>query len=372
MKKVFLQLIICFVLIFSSLMYGNSNKSNENLWEIIRKSSTWDSKYLSSKVKNSHVIQSELKKISRSPGYFQSMNKRAEPFLHHIVTEIQNRDLPLEIALLPILESGYNYKAHSHRGAHGIWQLMPATAKYLGLKSNNWNDDRRNIIESTNAALDYLTKINKEFDKNWMLTLGAYNAGSGTIRSAIRHNKKRKLSTQYWDLQLPVETKKYAPKLLAILIALKNPEKYNQKLPFTANKQYFTKVDFPKQTNILSVAKKHKIDPEIMKVLNSHYPRLVTAPKDQKSKDSPYILVPAKYDKTINKSTKKANYHEKIAYNESTDKTWVEYTVKSGESLSLIAKNHKVSLKDIKQMNNITNANKIKAGKKISIPVAVG
>ena len=109
-----------------------------------------------------------------------------------------------------------------------------------------------------------------------------------------------------------------------------------------------------------------------MKVLNYHYPRLVTAPKDQKSKDAPYILIPAKYDKKIAKSTKKPEYHEKVAYNETTDKNWVEYTIKSGESLSLIAKNHKVSLKSIKQMNNITNTNKIKAGKKISIPVAVG
>ena len=109
-----------------------------------------------------------------------------------------------------------------------------------------------------------------------------------------------------------------------------------------------------------------------MKVLNYHYPRLVTAPKDQKSKESPYILVPTKYNKTISKSTKKPNYHEKMAYNETTDKTWIEYTIKSGESLSMIAQNHKVSLKAIKQMNNITNTNNIKAGKKISIPIATG
>tara|TARA_R110002072_G_scaffold97972_6_gene215588 strand:+ start:15948 stop:17075 length:1128 start_codon:yes stop_codon:yes gene_type:complete len=370
MKKTLYSLILIFIAFISVINTYATEQNQDNLWNQILQSSTWDKQYLDQKIINSPIIQNELKKISRSPGYFETISKRAEPFLYHIISELKKRSMPLEIALLPILESGYNPKAHSHKGAHGIWQLIPSTAKYLGLKTNIWYDDRRNILTSTDAALNYLNKINKEFNNNWILSLAAYNAGSGTVRSAIRRNKKQKISTLYWDLPLPLETKKYAPKFLAILIALKNPTKYNQKLPFIANKKFFSKVNFPKQTNILAVAKKNNIDANIIKVLNNHYPRFVTAPQSPNLYGASYVLVPEKHDKNITKNVKKPSYNRIVSYNKNTDKSWSEYIIKPGESLSNIAKNLKISMTEIKNMNNIIDIHKIKTGMKLNIPIS--
>ncbi|NNE63046.1 MAG: transglycosylase SLT domain-containing protein, partial [Gammaproteobacteria bacterium] len=172
-------------------------------------------------------IDTQLNWYLRHPGYLQRVMERARPVLPFILDEIEKRQLPTEMALLPIVESAYQTFAYSHGRASGMWQIIPSTGRFLGLKQNWWYDGRRDIIESTKAALNYLESLGNQFDGDWELALAAYNAGPGKIRSAIRYNKKRKRPTDFWHLtRIRQETKAYVPKLLALKTLFANPEVY--------------------------------------------------------------------------------------------------------------------------------------------------
>ena len=162
----------------------------------------------------------------KHPAYMERVSKRARPFLYYIIQQIEAREMPLELVLLPIVESAFDPFAYSHGRAAGMWQFIPGTAKRFGIEQTWWYDGRRDVIASTDAALDYLTYLNKMFDGNWLHALAAYNSGEGRVGKAIKRNKQAGKPTDFWSLDLPRETRAYVPKLLALADILKNHETY--------------------------------------------------------------------------------------------------------------------------------------------------
>ncbi|MCW8831561.1 MAG: transglycosylase SLT domain-containing protein, partial [Gammaproteobacteria bacterium] len=196
------------------------------------------------------LMQSELAWYAGHKGYIQRVMERSDPFLHYILSEAEKRNLPTELVLLPIVESAFQPFAYSHGRAAGLWQFIPATGRLYGLKQNWWYDGRRDIYASTQAALKYLTNLNKLFKDDWLLALAAYNSGSGTVQRAIRKNKKRGKPTDFWNLDLPRETRSYVPKLLALKELITHPQKYDISLRCIPHVPGFKRIDVGSQIDL--------------------------------------------------------------------------------------------------------------------------
>ncbi|MGB1800988.1 MAG: transglycosylase SLT domain-containing protein, partial [Gammaproteobacteria bacterium] len=169
-------------------------------------------------------VKQKISWFARNQDYLDRVADRAEPYLYHIIQKLEERNMPLDIALLPIVESAFQPFAYSHAHASGIWQFISSTGKRFGLKQNWWYDGRRDIVASTDAALDYLENLHKRFNGNWFHALAAYNSGEGNVERAIRRNKKKGKPTDFWSLKLPRETRNYVPNLLAIAQVLKHSD----------------------------------------------------------------------------------------------------------------------------------------------------
>ena len=178
--------------------------------------------------------------ISRQP-YLDRLSARASRYLYHTVKEAERRGLPTELALLPVIESSYDPAATSSAAAAGLWQFIPSTGRIYGLKQNSQYDGRRDVVESTRAAYEFLGSLYNQFG-SWELALAAYNAGPGRIQQAINRNKAAGLPTDYWSLKLPQETMNYVPRFLAVAQIIKNPNAYNINLPPIANRPHFREV----------------------------------------------------------------------------------------------------------------------------------
>ncbi|MFL0809388.1 MAG: LysM peptidoglycan-binding domain-containing protein [Agarilytica sp.] len=301
-------------------------------------------------------IDMELRWYAKHPSYMARVGKRAERYMFHIVSEIEARDMPLEIALLPIVESAFDPFAYSHGRASGIWQIIPGTGKMLGLKQNWWYDGRRDIVASTDAALRYLKGLNKQFKGDWMLALAAYNSGAGNVRKAIRKNKKRGKPTDFWHLDLPKETKAYVPRLLALSKLIGEPEKYNLALTPIFNKPHFKSVAVGSQIDLAQAAELAEIKMDVLYHLNPAFNRWATDPRGPHK-----LLVPVE---------KADEFKEKLAGIPNNQRvTWERYTIKNGDTLSTIAQKYKVSVPSLKSVNSI-NGNNIRAGKTLMVPVA--
>jgi len=295
------------------------------------------------------------KRFSRNPAYFATMLERASWFLPYILTEVEKRGYPTELALLPAVESGYITDAKSRTGASGLWQFIPSTGRLYGLNENWWYDGRRDPVRSTQAALDFLGELDERFDGNWFHAIAGYNAGGGTIEKAVRKNKKKRKSTAYSDLALRQETKDYVPKLIAFRNIFLNPEKYGLTLPPLGNAQQLASLDAGSQIDLTLFAQKAGIDPKTMRFLNSAYRRNVTPP------DGPHIIYLPARDFKKAKATLDA-----LAQNDRL--RWARYRVKKGDSLGRIASQYKVSVASIQQSNKLKST-LIRPGDILLIPV---
>ena len=210
--------------------------------------------------------------------------QRSEPYLYHVYEQIETRGLPREIALLPFVESGYQVFARSPTAATGIWQLMPATAKHFGLNESWWIDERRDIISSTSAALDYLEYLYERFDNDWLLAIAAYNCGESNLRQAKRKSDMRsslaKKGSIYWKIRkyLPRETRDYVPRLLAWAAIVEDPHRFNVVLAPIKNQPYFDEINANQQIDLLAVAKLTTTPLHELKRLNARLRHSVTAP----------------------------------------------------------------------------------------------
>ncbi|MES2218559.1 MAG: transglycosylase SLT domain-containing protein [Pseudomonadota bacterium] len=254
-------------------------KVDDSVWTNIRQDFKMDHKAQLSQVK------SEIRKLLADQNKLYSILKAASPYIYFIHQQTQQRGLPGELALIPVIESEFNPNDHSTKGATGLWQLMPGTAHELGVKVRSRYDGRRNVVVSTAAALAYFKDLGVAFDGDWYLAIAAYNCGQVKIDSAIR----RAGSHSFWNLSIPKETKVYLPKLMAVAEIIKNPKKYGVTLPPIANQPYFTQLKVDKPLTLNHVAKTSGISIETLKVLNPDYTHEVMPTK----KGQYILLVPA-------------------------------------------------------------------------------
>lgn len=258
-------------------------RKHEQIWDRVRQNFDINPK------NKLPVQQAKVQKyVQQYRGAAETRLGKASPYMYYIVEELEKRDMPGELALLPMIESAFEPQATSHKAAAGLWQFIPSTGRHFGLKQDKWYDGRRDVTASTDAALDYLELLHKQFNNNWMLALAAYNAGEGTIHRAIQKNIRKGKSTHFWDLDLPKETKEYVPKLLALAEVVKNADKHNVSLPPIQNKPYFETVNLKKSVDIKKVAQIADVEVSELKLLNAGYRKLHTHP----TKGPQQLLIP--------------------------------------------------------------------------------
>lgn len=291
----------------------------------------------------------------RHPEYIARVAQRAEPYLYHIVEQIEQRNMPMELALLPVVESAFLPKAYSSAHAAGLWQFIPSTGKLYGLKQNWWYDGRRDVVASTSSALDYLQKLHNDFG-DWQLAVAAYNCGEGTVSRAIKRNLKAGKDTDFWSLDLPRETSAYVPKLMAIAQLIAQPEQYQITLKPIANEPYFAVVHVKGQIDLSLAAELAELDIKEINQLNPGFNQWATAP------DGPhYLAIPVEKTDGFIRALAALPADKQVQ--------WARYKIKQGDSLGKIAQRYKVAVSAIKKANGIKGTN-IRAGKYLLIPVA--
>ncbi len=305
---------------------------------------------------NQRSVQDKIAWFARNQDYLDRVADRAQPYLYHIIAKLKERNMPLDLALLPIVESAYHPFAYSPSHASGIWQFIPATGKRYGMKQNWWYDGRRDIIAATDGALDYLESLHKRFDGNWFHALAAYNAGEGNVEKAIRRNEKAGKKTDFWSLRLPRETRSYVPSLLAVAEVLKNQTKYNISFKSIPNQPHFESIATHSQIDLATVASLSDLTMDEVYTLNPGFNRWATDP------NGPHrILVP--FDKA-------ADFKQKLAELPTSERiSWKQHKIVQGDTLAQIARRYQTSVSALKETNRL-KGNIIRAGSSLLIPTA--
>lgn len=321
-----------------------------DMWERIRQGFAMDAE------ENSRV-QQRIDWYQRHPTYLDRVANRAEPYLYHILEEIEERDLPTELALLPVVESAYDPFAYSHGQAAGIWQFIPSTGRNFGLEQNWWYDGRRDILASTEAALEYLERLAEQFDGDWELALASYNAGAGNIRRAVRQNEQQGQASDYWSLNnIPQETRGYVPKLIALRQVIKDPDAHDLTLRPLENEPYLAEVELDAQIDLAVAADLADLDLDDLYHFNPAFNRWATAP------DGPHhLLIPRDRKEDFQKGLDELDTSEQVQ--------WRRHRVQSGESLEQIARQHNVTVSLLQEINGI-DGHQIRAGGHLLVPEA--
>ena len=323
----------------------------ENIWKVVNKGygipdpkKKWAKK----------VVKKYERWYSEHPVYTYRMFERTKRYIYYVVQEVKKRNMPMEIALLPIIESAYNPIARSNMKAVGLWQFIPSTGKNYGLKQNWWKDERSNVILSTNASLNYLEKLYKQFG-TWELALAGYNAGEGKVAREIKKNKRRKRPTDYYTISLPRETDEYVSKLIAMKHIIQNPSKFNVDVPYIPNTPYFGEVTLTEQMDIDLILKLADISSEEFELLNAHHKRPLI-PKEQ---EPTIILLPKYKIETYNKNL--AEHNEPLS-------NWVLYKPKRKESIMKVAKKFDINLSTFKRINSLNGRVTFRKNSTVLIP----
>ena len=308
--------------------------------------------------KNHPRVNADINWYAKHQAYLDRTFTRSSPYLHYIVEQVEARNMPLEIALLPVVESAFQPFAYSHGRASGIWQFIPGTGRLYGLKIDWWYDGRRDIYAATDAALTYLQRLHKTFDGDWLLALAAYNAGQGNVRKAIRKNKKQGKGITFWELssKLPKETRGYVPKLLAISAIVAAPDAHGVTLTGIPNQPVLARVDITSQIDLAIAADMADMPLEKLYTLNPAFNRWATPPSGPH-----HLLLPLE---------KVDSFQQKLAELPSEKRVkWIRHKIKDGENLGYIAQRYNTTVGTIQRTNKI-KGNMIRAGKHLLIPVA--
>lgn len=302
----------------------------------------------------SDLVRDREQWYASRPDYIQRMTERSNKYMFHIVEELERRNMPTELALLPYIESAFNPQAVSSARAAGMWQFMPATGTDFDLKQNIFRDDRRDVVASTRAALDYLQKLYGMFG-DWQLALAAYNWGEGSVSRAIAKNQRLGLPTTYSDLSMPAETRLYVPKLQAVKNIVANPQAFNADLPLIANHPYFQTVTLTRDLDVELAAKLADVRIEDFRALNpaAHKPVLIAA-------GTPQILLP--WD---NAAVFQRNFD---AYSQGQYASWTAWVVPNTMTVADAAQRAGMSEADLRALNNVPPRMLIKAGSTLIVP----
>jgi membrane-bound lytic murein transglycosylase D len=304
------------------------------------------------------AVQEKIAWYVRNRDYLDRVTERATPYLYFIVERLEERDLPLDLALLPVVESAYQPFAYSPSRAAGIWQFIPGTGKRYGLKQNWWYDGRRDIVESTRAALDYLEILRDEFNGDWLHAVAAYNAGELNVARAIARNRASAKPADFWSLSLPRETTGYVPSLLAVAEIVAYPEKYGFSLAPIPNEPYFASVDTGGQLELAAAARLAGLPLEQMRVLNPGFSRWATDP------EGPHrLLIPVAAAEQFRQRLAELPQSERVTYQ--------QHRVRQGETLGQIAQRYRTSVDAIKTANRL-KTNLIRVNQHLLIPASSG
>jgi len=293
----------------------------------------------------------------KHPTYMRRVANRARPFLHYIVEQLESQDIPLDIALLPIVESGFDPFAYSPGRAAGMWQFIPESGKRFGMPQNWWYDGRRDVIASTQGAINYLKFLHGMFDGNWMHALAAYNSGEGRVQRAIRKNQRKGKPTDFWSLDLPRETRAYVPKLLALADILRHGDKYNFKWPSIDNAPVLEVVDVGSQIDLAMAAEMAQLSLAELQALNPGYNQWATDPHGTHT-----MLLPIDKTEAFLQALSQVPPKERLR--------WERHKVRSGESIGKIASMYETTVNVIKSINEL-NSNTIYAGDYLLVPIAL-
>jgi len=285
---------------------------------------------------------------------------RGARYMHHIVTEIEKRGLPMELALLPIVESAFNPVAYSRSRASGLWQFIPSTGKHYGLEQNWWMDERRDVIEATSAALTYLDYLNRYFQGDWLLAIAAYNGGEGGVGRAVKRSVGNGRGGDFFSLDLVTETREYVPKLLALRRLVGNPEAYGLRFASIPNEPYFTIVEPGRQVRLDEVAELAGVPKEEVLALNPAFNRMSTPPHGPHR-----VLLPIEaagtYAQAVTDGRQPTVRQATVVY----------HSVRRGENLSSIARRYGVSTAELRAANSLSGST-IQPGQQLLVPVAGG
>lgn len=251
---------------------GLGQARESDLWQRLRRGFALDHDA------DNERVRDELNWYKNHPDYINRVVDRGSRYLYYILSETEKRGLPTELALLPVVESAFDPFAYSHGRAAGLWQFIPSTGKYFGLTQSWWHDDRRDVVAATDAALTYLERLATRFDGDYTLALAAYNSGGGTVSSALRRNRNLNRPQDFWSLELPRETRHYVPKLIALAKIFDNPEKYGITLPVLTDEPYFDIVNTGSQLDLAQAAELAGVDVDEIYLLNPTYNRWATNP----------------------------------------------------------------------------------------------
>ena len=320
---------------------GLKAPEQQDVWERIRQG------FAMPDLVNDRVKSRETWYSSR-PDYMLRMAERSRPYLFHIVEELERRQMPTELALLPFVESAFNPQAVSSAKAAGMWQFMPATGRTFDLKQNLFMDERRDVLESTRAALDYLQKLYGMFD-DWHLALAAYNWGEGNVGRAIARNKAQGKGTDYDSLNMPEETRYYVPKLQALKNIIANPDAYNAELPEIKNHPYFKSVSIDRDIDVALAARLAEISTDNFKMLNPSlkHPVILAA-------GTPQILLPWENADVFTRNLER-HPGKKLA-------SWTAWVTPRNMKIEDAAKEVNMTVNDLRQANNIPPRMLVRAG----------
>jgi membrane-bound lytic murein transglycosylase D len=303
------------------------------------------------------AVDDQLRWYASNPAYLQRAFGRADLYLYYIVVELERRNMPLEIALLPVVESAFEPYAYSRARAAGLWQFIPGTGSRFGLKQDWWYDGRRDIVESTRAALDYLQYLHDEFNGDWLLAIAAYNCGEAMVERAVEANRTAGRTVDFWSLWLPGETRAYVPKLLAMKRLVMDPETYGLAFSPIPNQPYFSRVPTDGQVNLKLAAQIAGISPEELYELNPAFHRFATDPSGPH-----FLLLPVESADVFSENIVQLSEEQRLGV--------TRYTVRRGDSVALVAKRFNTSATVLREMNDLPEG-PLTVGADVRVPSAV-
>ena len=321
----------------ANVIESSSTPPYKDVWDFIKQNNT---------SQNTNILNDQV--LSYMNMHLMDLDKFDEYlndsyyFLYFVIQELEKNNLPLELAILPYIESNYDPFSISSSGAVGIWQFMPRTGRLYQLDRSWWNEDRHDPFRSTEAAVKYLKYLYQRFDQNIYLTLAAYNAGPSLLDRRINQNKRRGIDIDFWSLNVPVQTKNYVPKYIALRELIFNSENYGVKLPQIPYEPVVKKISIPGQVEVLTLSEYLDIKPELLYKLNAGYTKWASAPENE----SVFYIPSEKYILFED---------EDNPFKNSNQINWISHIVQSGDSLWSLASKYDTEVKIIKKINYLNN-----------------